>query len=152
MFNSLTFPLIAGIVIVIAAVLVVVWYSKSFTKKKAKDRITNNQGYKFKRRILYSAMIGLIVGVILCEYIVITEFNLLGFWRFSSVVLFMFISFVVTMIVCNCLWPVVENIRRNILIRNQEFSLNSILKTIGKILLAIFPLFLAFFGGILIKN
>lgn len=152
MFNSLTFPLIAGIVIVISAVLVMFWYSKSYTKKKANDRAINNQRYKFKRRLLYSAMIGLIVGVVVCGYIVITEFNLLGFWRLSSVFIFMLISFAVTMIVCNCLWPIAENIRRNILVRNQEFSLNNILKTFGKILLAILPLLLAFFGGILTNN
>lgn len=79
MFNSLTFPLIAGIVIVVSAVLVMVRYGKSFTKKKANDRITNNQRYRLKRRFLFSAMIGLIIGVIVCAYIVITEYNLNGF-------------------------------------------------------------------------
>ena len=64
----------------------------------------------------------------------------------------MFISFVVTMIVWASLGPVVENIRRNILVRNQEFSLNNLLKTFGKVLLAILPLFLAFIGGISISN
>lgn len=152
MFNSLIFPLIAGIAIVVSAVLVMVRYGKSFTKKKANDRITNNQRYKLKRRILYSAMIGLIVGVIVCAYIVITEFNLLGFWRLSSVLLFMFISVGVTLIVCACFLPIVENIRRNILIRNQDFSIVSILKTIGKILLAFTPIAFAFFGGILMNN
>ena len=64
----------------------------------------------------------------------------------------MFISFVVTMIVWASLGPVVENIRRNILIRNQEFSIAPILKTIGKIILSALPITLALFGGILTHN
>lgn len=62
----------------------------------------------------------------------------------------------VTLVASCTIWPVIgpfyETIRRNILVKNQDFSLNAILKTIGKIILSALPITFAFFGGILINN
>ena len=97
-------------------------------------------------------MVGLIIGTAVAEYIVITEYNMLGFWRPESFLIFLFVTLVASCTIWPVIGPFYETIRRNILVKNQDFSLNAILKTIGKIILSALPITFAFFGGILINN
>ena len=101
--------------------------------------------------MVYSTCFGLILGSILADIAAIKTFCESGQWSFliffGQIFGITFLCFIFSLM----FGPMVDRIKRNILVRNKDYSAASVLKRIGKILLCIGPMAAAFilvFSGV----